>query len=107
MGEARLIITTIDSEEGARRLAAGLVEDRLAACVTILAGAHSIYRWQGAVESAGEWLLLIKTTAAATQALLDALAERHPYQVPEGLVIEPGGGLPPYLQWLADSVDLR
>jgi len=103
MTEVRLIVSTVDSEAAARTLATGLVEDRLAACVTIVPGVQSVYRWQGAVESAGEWLLLIKTGAAQVEALLAALAERHPYDVPEGLVLTVSDGLPDYLAWVTDS----
>jgi len=104
MSEVRLILSTIDSQAAARALATSLVEDRLAACVTIVPGVQSVYRWQGAVEGAGEWLLLIKTTAAQAQRVLAGLAERHPYDVPEGLVLAVSDGLPDYLAWVADSV---
>jgi len=104
MADVRLVLSTVDSEATARTLATGLVEDRLAACVTIVPGVQSVYRWHGAVESAGEWLLLIKTGASQVEPLLTALAERHPYEVPEGVVLEVDNGLPDYLAWLADSV---
>ena len=104
MTDVRLILSTVDSEAAARVLATALVEDRLAACVTIVPGVQSVYRWQGAVESAGEWLLVIKTGADQVETLLAALAERHPYEVPEGLVLTVSNGLPDYLAWVADSV---
>jgi periplasmic divalent cation tolerance protein len=104
MTDARLILSTADSEAMARTLATGLVGEHLAACVTIVPGVHSVYRWQGQVESATEWLLLIKTTAAQVEPLLATLAERHPYDVPEGLVLPVNAGLPDYLAWLADAV---
>jgi len=104
MTDVRLILSTVDSQATARALATGLVEDRLAACVTVVPGVQSVYRWHGAVESAGEWLLLIKTTAAKAPALLAALSDRHPYEVPEGLVLDVDDGLPDYLAWVADSV---
>jgi periplasmic divalent cation tolerance protein len=104
MCDARLIVTTVDSAEAARTLATGLVEDRLAACVNLVPGVQSIYRWQGAVESAAEWLLFVKTTAAQVEDCLKALTERHPYDVPEGLVFDATGGLPAYLSWVDESV---
>jgi periplasmic divalent cation tolerance protein len=104
MCDVRLIVTTVDSAQGAQRLAEGLVNDRLAACVNVVPGVQSVYRWQGAVESAAEWLLLVKTTVARAEDCLKALAERHPYDVPEGLVFDATGGLPGYLEWLRVSV---
>jgi len=103
MTDVRLILSTVDSEATARTLATGLVEDRLAACVTIVPGVQSVYRWHGVVESAGEWLLLIKTGVTQVEPLLAALAERHPYDVPEGLVLDVSDGLPDYLAWVTDS----
>jgi periplasmic divalent cation tolerance protein len=104
MCDVRLIVTTVDSAAAARTLATGLVEDRLAACVNVIPGVQSFYRWQGTVESAAEWLLLIKTTAARGEDCLKALAERHPYDVPEGLVLAASGGLAAYLAWVGESV---
>jgi periplasmic divalent cation tolerance protein len=104
MSDVRLIVTTVDSAEAARALATGLVEDRLAACVNVVPGVQSVYRWQGAVESAGEWLLLIKTTPDGGDACLQALSERHPYDCPEGLVFDAAGGLPAYLAWVGEAV---
>lgn len=104
MGDARLVVSTIDSEEGARQLAGQLVDRHLAACVSIVPGVHSVYRWQEGVEEAREWLLLIKTTAARQGELLDALESLHSYEVPEALVFEVAGGLPTYLEWMTESV---
>ena len=85
----------------ARALARALVERRLAACVNILPGARSVYRWKGAVEEASETLLLAKTTASRTAALLAAVEELHPHEVPEGILLPVAGGLPRYLAWVA------
>ncbi len=91
---------TAPDEGEANRLAAALIERRLAACVNLLAPARSIYRWRGAIETATEIPMLIKTTAAAYPALEAALRELHPYELPEILAL-PAGGLPEYLAWVA------
>jgi periplasmic divalent cation tolerance protein len=87
----------------AERIATALVDERLAACVNILPGLRSVYRWQDRVETADEVLLLVKTSAAAYPALQDRLRELHPYELPELLAVESASGLPAYLQWVADE----
>ncbi len=104
MAEACLVLSTVDSQEAAQGIADALVADRLAACVNILPGVTSVYRWQGAVAAAEEWLLLIKTTRERQAACLTALDELHPYDVPEAIVLDVVAGLPPYLAWVAESV---
>src|SRR5574343_2026881 len=99
--ETRLVITNCPDEETANRIALAVVEEKLAACVHILPRVQSIYRWQGAVESAVEVPLLIKTTAAAYPALEAAIRERHPYEVPEIIALPITAGLPAYVNWLA------
>ena len=90
--------------EEARRIAQQLVERGLAACVNVLGPIESIYRWQGKVETAGEFLLLIKTTAERFPDLREALVALHSYEVPECIAIDVTDGSAPYLAWLADSV---
>jgi periplasmic divalent cation tolerance protein len=84
-------------------IAAALVEERLAACVTALPGAHSTYRWQGRIERAQEVLLLIKTTRERLDSLTTRIRELHPYELPEVVAVEAAGGLAPYLQWVAEQ----
>ena len=98
-----IVITNCPDEETANRIALAVVEARLAACVNILPRVQSIYRWRGAVESAIEVPLLIKTTAAAYPALEAAIRERHPYEVPEIIALPISAGLPAYLNWLAEE----
>jgi len=97
------VFCTIDSELGARELASSLVRDRLAACVQVLGPIHSVYRWEGAVEEAAEWLLLMKTTAERFSSLRDAVVAAHPYDVPEVVAVPIEAGLPEYLSWIAES----
>ena len=101
--DTRLVITNCPDEETANRIALAVVEAKLAACVNILPRVQSIYRWQGAVESAVEVPLLIKTTAAAYPALEAAIRESHRYDVPEIIALPITAGLPAYLNWLADE----
>lgn len=104
MSGCRLALSTAPSREEAERLAAILVEEGLAACVNIVPGVCSIYRWQGAVERDDEALLLLKTTASGLPRLRERLLEVHPYETPEFLAFEVGEGSPDYLRWIADSV---
>ena len=85
----------------AERLAETLVGERLAACVNVLPGVRSVYRWQGAVERADEVLLLIKTTRDRLDAVAARVRALHPYELPELLAVEAVGGLPDYLDWVA------
>jgi periplasmic divalent cation tolerance protein len=102
--EKRIVLTTAGSEDEARKIARHLVENRLAACVNLIPRVESLYRWQGKVESAAEWLLLIKTTAQRFPAVRDAISELHSYEVPECVVLSIEDGSAPYLQWLEEAV---
>lgn len=95
-----LILTNLPDAASAQALGERLVGERLAACVNILAPCRSIYRWQGAVESAGEVPLLIKTTAARYAALEAAIRAGHPYELPEIIAVPVTRGLPDYLSWV-------
>ncbi|HEY4902012.1 MAG TPA: divalent-cation tolerance protein CutA [Candidatus Sulfotelmatobacter sp.] len=104
MTDKRLVLTTAGSEEEARKIAHALVDRKLAACVNIVPQIESIYRWQGKVESAREWLLLIKTTSEKFAAVRDAIRELHSYDLPECIAVTIDDGTPAYLQWITDSV---
>lgn len=99
--EPLLIITNCPDEEVANAIALALVEEKLAACVNLLPRVQSVYRWQGAVESASEIPLLIKTTTACYPALETRIRDLHPYEVPEIIAVPITRGLPAYLNWLA------
>jgi periplasmic divalent cation tolerance protein len=96
-----LVLTNCPDEASANAIALALVEERLAACVSILPRVQSVYRWQGAVESATEIPLFIKSTATNYPALEAAIRDRHPYQVPEIIALTVEHGLPAYLDWIA------
>lgn len=97
---ARIVLTAIDSPDLAKRIAEALVERRLAACVNLIPNLTSIYRWQGAIETAVEILLVIKTSTEQLPALEAALQELHTYEVPEFLVLPIESGSRSYLEWL-------
>ncbi|MGB9406357.1 MAG: divalent-cation tolerance protein CutA [Terracidiphilus sp.] len=103
---ARIVLTTVANTDEAARLAGALVEERLAACATLIPSVHSIYRWQGKVESATETLLLIKTGPEKLAALEVRLRELHSYQTPEFLVLAVDAASQPYLDWLQESLRL-
>ncbi len=100
----RVVLTTAANAEEAGRLARVLVEERLAACVTQVAGVESVYRWKGQVEAATETLLLIKTGAEQVAALEKRLGELHSYETPEFLVLDVEAGSHAYLDWLRGSL---
>ena len=97
---ALLVLTHLPDAASAQALAKLLVEERLAACVNILAPARSVYRWQGKLEDTEEVPLLIKTTALRYAELESALRAHHPYELPEIIAIPLSHGLPGYLAWL-------
>ena len=102
---ARIVLTTIGSETDAFGLATTLVDERLAACVNVLPSMVSIYRWKGSVERDNEHQIVIKTSADRLAALEVRLRQLHPYELPEFLVLDVGGGAA-YLAWVRESVAL-
>jgi periplasmic divalent cation tolerance protein len=102
--QAVLVLTTLGAGADAAAFARTLVEERLAACVNILPGVTSVYRWKDAVEEEREQQLVIKTAPDRIGALEARLRQLHPYDVPEFLVIPASGGSADYLEWVAASV---
>ena len=102
-GAMRLLLTTAPPDQ-AQDLAHVLVEERLAACVSLLPGVRSVYRWKGEVQDDPETQLLVKTTLPRLPALAARLGELHPYEVPEILVLAPEGGSAAWLDWLQAQV---
>ena len=103
-GDACRVVLVSCPVEAADLLARALVEARQAACVNVVPGMQSVYRWRGQVESAAEALLLIKTTVAAWPRLQQAVRALHPYEVPEIIALDPVAGWPDYLHWVAECV---
>jgi periplasmic divalent cation tolerance protein len=103
MENAVVVLCTFPDIEQARQIGAALVERQVAACVNLLPGVESIYRWEGKVERAGEVLGIIKTTRYAD--LEAAIRELHPYEVPEVLALEVAGGSSEYLKWMASACE--
>ena len=94
------VYATFASDEEARRIGRIAVEEGLAACVNILGSCHSIYRWQGAIEEAGEVAALFKTAAGRADALVARIGELHSYDVPAAVVWPIGAALPAYADWV-------
>jgi len=104
MSEIVIAFTTLPAEFDALALARELVESRVVACVTLLPPVQSIYEWEGTLTIDREQQLLMKTTRSLVADLWDALRTRHPYQVPEFLVVPVAEGNPAYLKWVQASV---
>jgi periplasmic divalent cation tolerance protein len=101
---AIVVLVTAPSEEQAMDLGRRLVDERLAACVTVVPSVTSIFTWQGKREEAAESLLMIKTRRDAYQTLQQRVLGLHSYSVPEVLAVSVDAGAPAYLQWVHDSV---
>ncbi len=102
MLNAVLLYATAPDAQTARAIAAALVEGRLAACVNILGEIQSVYRWEGAVETAAEWAFLVKTTEQAAPEARRAILSRHPYATPAivGLAIDGPTSHAGFLDWI-------
>lgn len=105
MSQLHLVINSCPDRESAENLARWLVEERLAACVSLLPGATSFYEWEGRLNQETEVLLLIKTAQARLDALMKNLAEKHPYEVPEIIALAADAVHPPYLQWVLQCTE--
>ena len=104
MTDKILVLTTASSKEEARRIGRVLVERLLAACVSIVPQLDSIYRWEGEIEEAEEWLLMVKTSRGAFERVRDAINELHSYDLPECISVAIDEGSAEYLSWIGQSV---
>ena len=98
--ETILVFSNLPDRDSAEQLAKLLIAQRLAACVNVLSPCTSVYRWQGAVETADEIPVLIKTTRERYPALEAAIRAHHPYELPEIIAVPLAAGLPAYLEWI-------
>lgn len=104
MNGFRLVFCTFPDAASARQIGTALIEKQLAACVNLMPGVESVYRWQGKVESASEVLAVFKTSAAVFPAFERELARLHPYEVPEIIAMEPVAVGESYGSWLLESL---
>lgn len=104
MTDKIVVLSTCGSAEEAEKIARRLVEMRLAACVNVLAGVRSFYRWKDAIENSTEWLLIIKTSRTRFDSLRAELERLHAYEVPEVVALPIVDGAPNYLNWLDAEV---
>jgi periplasmic divalent cation tolerance protein len=103
MTDKIVVFSTCGSADEALRVGRALVEAKVAACVNVVPGVQSIYEWQGTIENAAEWLLVIKSRRDLFPQLMAELRRVHSYEVPEAIAIPIEDGLPEYLRWM-DSV---
>ena len=101
-----LVLTNLPDHETAIKLAQSLVSKRLAACVNVLDGCSSVYRWQQGIQTEREVPMLIKTRADRYASLQQEILDLHPYQLPEIVAVPFVRGLAPYLEWVSSEVDL-
>jgi periplasmic divalent cation tolerance protein len=99
-----VILSTCANQEEAERIARALLDDRLAACVNVLPGVRSFYRWKGRVEDAAECLLIIKSSRPLFASLRAAIEKAHSYDVPEIVALPIVDGAPAYLNWLQENL---
>ena len=104
MTDKILVLTTAGSEEQATKIARELIERRLAACVNISSQINAIYRWQGKIEEAREYLLIIKSDKKLFPEISAAIGHLHSYEVPECLAIPVCEGSVAYLNWMQESL---
>jgi len=102
--DVRLVLITAPNETTAGEIAEALVAQRLAACINLVPGLNSIYRWRGKIQHDRECLLLVKTRASAVNLVVETTRKLHPYRLPEIIAIEVSGGLKTYLSWVKRSV---
>jgi periplasmic divalent cation tolerance protein len=101
--EYLVVLTTLPADHDVREFGRTLVEERLAACVNLLAPMESVYRWEGNIEIETERQIIVKTTRDRLAALWDRVREMHPYEVPEFVVLQIVDGNEAYLRWIGES----
>ena len=101
-----LVLTTCPNQDVAKRISHALVSEHLAACVNRISGVQSTYRWQGALQTDNEILLLIKTTQARYAEVQARIVALHPYELPEVIAVEAAAALDRYLAWIENETRL-
>ena len=96
----RIVLVSVPSKESALHIARRLVEQKLAACVNIIPGIKSVYRWQGKIEEDSELLLIIKTSSTRYKELQESVVHLHPYDTPEVISLGITEGFEKYLDWI-------
>lgn len=104
MTDKIVVFSTASSAEEAEKIARSLVDSRLAACVNVVSGVRSFYRWKGTIEDAAEWLLVIKSSRARFEALRTMLEKLHSYDVPEVIALSVVDGAENYLNWMDGEI---
>lgn len=99
-----VVLNTCPDKDTANKIAASLVEKRLCACVNIIPGIESVYRWKGKVETDKEHLLIIKSTKEAYPYIEKHIQDNHPYELPEIIAVSLENGLPGYLSWIDENI---
>ena len=107
MSEALVVLITAGSQEEADCVAHALVSEMLAACVNVIPGVTSVYRWEGEVQRDQEWLLVAKSSCDVLDALVQRVQELHSYDVPEIIALTLTGGSEAYLRWIDQEVHGR
>jgi periplasmic divalent cation tolerance protein len=100
MTDKIVVLSTASSADEAEKIARRLVEDRLAACVNLVPGMRSFYRWKGSIEDSQEWLLIVKSSRDRFEALRTALEKLHSYEIPEVIALPVVDGARNYLNWM-------
>ena len=104
MNDCRMFMVTVDKKDDARNIARTLIEERLAACVNILPGVESHFRWKGKIDKTDELMLIIKSTEKLSREIIDRVKQLHPYDLPEIIILSIEGGSSEYLNWIKESV---
>ncbi|MDT8388245.1 MAG: divalent-cation tolerance protein CutA [Thiogranum sp.] len=105
--EIQIVFCTVPDLDTGRRIARDLVEYRFAACVNVVPGIESVYRWQGQVQCDAEALLVIKARAGDFAQLQAAILKQHPYELPEILAVPVTNALPEYLAWVQNHNEAK
>ncbi len=99
-----VILTTVDSQDAAERIADEVLKNRLAACVQVIGPIRSKYWWKGSIESSEEYLILIKSRKNLYKEVEDLIREIHPYEIPEIIALPVEEGLEDYLKWMSTTL---